>query len=418
MLKRQKEVLQYQLDSEEAILKALEKHYRDALEDINMAIRIMQTDELTQSKIYRIQYQQSLKKQVEGILEKLHSDEYTTLQQFLSSTYTDAFVGTMYDLHAQKVPVLIPVDRQAAVKAVLTDSKLSSPLYDELGIDINGLKKTIRAEITRGIASGMTYDDIARNISSMSKAPLSRAKTIARTEGHRIQQASTDDARMAAKARGADVVKQWDSTMDGATRPVHRELDGQIREVDEPFEAHGKKAMYPGAFNDPAEDCNCRCTALTRARKALDADELKVLQERAKFFGLDKTKDFEDFKKKYLKAAETVEKSGKNGIIKVKNSALQNGLPMRGEPGSIVDKTDDSGETLQRRVYGDNGMAATDYDTSDHNRPDIHTTGAHKHVFDYRGKKPKRGKPDKLTEEELEQHSDIIKRGDNYHDEE
>ena len=302
MLKRQKEVLQHQLDNEEAVLKALEKHYRDALEDINMAIRIMQSDELTQSKVYRIQYQQSLKKQVEGILEKLHSDEYSTLQQFLSSTYTDAFVGTMYDLHAQKVPVLIPVDRKNAVKAVLTDSKLTSPLYDELGIDINSLKKTIRAEITRGIASGMTFDDIARNIASVSKAPMSRAKSIARTEGHRIQQASMDDARMAAKAKGADVVKQWDSTMDGATRPVHRELDGQIREVDEPFEAHGKKAMYPGDFGDPAEDCNCRCAALTRARKAMDADELKTLQERAEFFGLDKTKDFDDFKEKYMKA--------------------------------------------------------------------------------------------------------------------
>ena len=302
MLKRQKEVLQYHLDSEEAILKAIEKHYRDALEDINMAIRIMQTDELTQSKIYRINYQEALKKQVEAILEKLHSDEYTTLQQFLSSAYTDAFVGTMYDLHAQKVPLIIPVDRQAAVQAVLTDSKLTSPLYDELGIDIKKLKKTIRAEITRGIASGMTYDDIARNIASVSKAPMSRAKSIARTEGHRIQQASNHDARLASKAKGADVVKQWDSTMDGDTRPTHRALDGQIREVDEPFEMHGKTAMYPGDFGDPAEDCNCRCAALTRARKALDADELKILQERAKFFGLDKAEDFADFKKKYLKA--------------------------------------------------------------------------------------------------------------------
>ena len=308
MLKRQKEVLQHLLDNEEAVLKALEKHYSDALEDINMAIRIMQSDELTQSKVYRIQYQQSLKKQVEGILEKLHSDEYSTVQQFLSSTYTDAFVGTMYDLHAQKVPVLIPVDRKNAVKAVLTDSKLTSPLYDELGIDINSLKKTIRAEITRGIASGMTFDDIARNIASVSKAPMSRAKSIARTEGHRIQQASMDDARMAAKAKGADVVKQWDSTMDGATRPTHKALDGQIHEVEERFEMHGKKAMYPGDFGDPAEDCNCRCAALTRARKALDADELKTLQERAEFFGLDKTKDFAEFKEKYLKAAETIEK--------------------------------------------------------------------------------------------------------------
>ena len=32
--------------------------------------------------------------------------------------------------------------------------------------------------------------------------------------------------------------------------------------------------------------------------------ELETLKERAEYFGLDKTEDFEDFKKKYLKAAD------------------------------------------------------------------------------------------------------------------
>ena len=116
------------------------------------------------------------------------------------------------------------------------------------------------------------------------------------------------DAQERAKAKGADVVKQWDSTLDGATRPTHRRLDGQIREVDEPFEADGKKAMYPGDFGDPAEDCNCRCQCLQRARWALDEGELKTLKDRAEFFGLDKTKDFAEFKKKYLNSAKSIEK--------------------------------------------------------------------------------------------------------------
>ena len=75
------------------------------------------------------------------------------------------------------------------------------------------------------------------------------------------------------------------------------------------FEMDGKEAMYPGDFNDPAEDCNCRCESLTRARWALGEDELATLKERAEFFGLDKTKDFEDFKGKYLKAADENKKN-------------------------------------------------------------------------------------------------------------
>lgn len=309
MNKREKEVIQLQLEAEEDILAELEKQYKRALNDINEKIKFLQTDELTQSRIYQIQYQQALKGQIEGIIEKLHSDGYTSIQQFLNSAYTDAFVGTAYDLAGQGIPLIMPIDQNAAVKAIITDSKIKEDLYTTLGVDAKALKKSIRQEITRGIASGMNYQDIARNISDAAKAPLSRAKTIARTESHRIQQASTYDAQKAAKKRGADVVKQWDSTLDGKTRDTHRKLDGQIREIDKPFEMDGKEAMFPGEFGDPAEDCNCRCVSLTRARWALDDDELKTLQNRAEYFGLDKTESFDDFKEKYLKSIEKSEDS-------------------------------------------------------------------------------------------------------------
>ena len=309
MNKRQKEVIQAQLDSEKAVLEQLEKHYARALRDIDNKIRILQSDELTQSRIYRLEYQKALKEQVKGVLEKLHSDEYTTIQQFLSASYTDAFVGTAYDLFGQGVPLIMPIDPDEAVKAVLTDSKISKGLYNALGVDVNKLKRSISAEISRGVAGGMSLNEIARNISSATKAPMSRARTIVQTESHRIQQAARQNARLTAKSKGAEIVKQWNSTLDGETRDTHRKLDGQIRELDEPFEIGGMKAMYPGDFGDPAEDCNCRCEALQRAKWALDETELETLKERAKFFELDKTEDFDEFKGKYLKSLAKADKT-------------------------------------------------------------------------------------------------------------
>jgi hypothetical protein len=298
--KRQKEVLQHQLDAEKEVIEKLTQQYQRALNDIDRKIRILESDALTQSRVYRIEYQKALKMQVAAVLEKLHADEYSTIQQFLSDTYTDCFVGTVYDFFGQGVPFILPIDRNAAVKAVITDSKISESLYETLGVDTKTLKNAISAEITRGLAAGMAHSEIARNIAFQAKAPLSRAKTIVRTESHRIAQASAYDAQKVAVSKGAKVVKQWMSTLDGNTRNSHRRLDGQIREVDEPFEMGGKKAMYPGDFGDPAEDCNCRCQLLQRARIALDEDELKTLEDRAKFFGLDKSDDFADFRKNYL----------------------------------------------------------------------------------------------------------------------
>lgn len=303
MNKRQIEFMQHQLDEEKAVLEELEKQYKKALQDIENKIRILESDELTQSRIYRLEYQKALKQQVQAVLEKLHSDEYSTIQQFLTGSYTNGFLGTVYDMHGQGVPLIFPIDPKEAVTAVMTESKLSVPLYDALGIDTKKLTKTISSEISRGIASSMAYTEIARNIANASKAPLSRAKTIVQTESHRIQEKAALDAQFKAKSRGANVVKQWNSTLDGNTRPTHRRLDGQIREIEEPFTANGLKAMYPGGFGDPAEDCNCRCRSLTRSSLDLGVEELQTLKERAEFFGLDKSEDFKEFKEKYLNAS-------------------------------------------------------------------------------------------------------------------
>lgn len=333
MNKREKELLQRQLKKEKQIIKALEGQYLSALGLIDEKIRILQSDELTQSRIYRIEYQQALKAQVQAIIDKLQGDVYTTIHQFLHDSYTDAFIGTMYDMHGQGLPLIIPIDQKQAVKAVMTDSQINEGLYKSLGVDASRLKKSITNEITRGIASALTYNEIAQNISNASQAPLSRAKLIVRTEAHRIQQEAAYDSSVEAKEHKADVVNQWCAVLDGRTRNSHRRLDGQIREVGDYFEVNGRRAKYPGGFGIASEDCNCRCVLLTRAVAALDEEELKTLQERADFWGLDKSKDFEEFKEKYLNAAKTVENAGKtlknlgkSDTIEAKNSVVKSAI--------------------------------------------------------------------------------------------
>ena len=58
---------------------------------------------------------------------------------------------------------------------------------------------------------------------------------------------------------------------------------------------------------------------MQRAKWALDEDELKTLQDRAEFYGLDKTKGFEDFREKYLKLPEDADKITSGGISGARN---------------------------------------------------------------------------------------------------
>ena len=51
------------------------------------------------------------------------------------------------------------------------------------------------------------------------------------------------------------------------------ELDGQVRELEEPFEVAGHIAMYPGGFGIASEDIHCRCVSLQQARWSLSEEE-------------------------------------------------------------------------------------------------------------------------------------------------
>lgn len=317
MNKAQKQVQQAQLNGEKKTIKQLQRIYGQARKDCEQKIRELssRTDlENLQSIIYQKQYQEALKKQLEGILDDLQGKEFSSITEYLAESYENGYIGVMYDLHKQGIPVIMPINQEQVVKALQVDSKLSRPMYERLGEDVDYLKRSIRAELSRGIANGSTWNQIAGHIANGMNSPfhtaINNSIRIARTEGHRIQQRSALDAQYAAKEKGADVLKQWDSTLDNRTRPHHRQLDGQIRELDEPFEVDGLKAQAPGYFGKPKEDCNCRCCLLQRARWALDEEELQTLKDRAAYFGLDKTDDFEDFKKKYNVAVQEIKAQG------------------------------------------------------------------------------------------------------------
>ena len=309
--KAQKEVQQAQLNDEKKVIKLLELVYEQAKKDCEQKIRELsaRTDlENLQSIIYQKEYQQIMVDQIESILYDLHEGQFTTIADYLQQSYINGYVGMYYDLHLSGIPLVVPINQDQVVKALKTNSKLSSGLYTKLGEDVGYLKRSIRAELSRGIASGSTWNEMALRIAKGMNSPFRKAYNnairIARTEGHRIQNEATLDGQHGAKKKGADIVKQWDSTLDSRTRPEHREADGQIRELDEPFDIGGEKMQAPGVGGSARNVCNCRCCLLQRAKWALDEDELKALQERAAFFGLDKSKSFNDFKQKYLKLPE------------------------------------------------------------------------------------------------------------------
>ena len=326
MNKRQKIVQERFLNNEEAVIKRLTQVYNKSLDDITKESKKLydEIEELTsvyddvedeaekavlksriQSKVYQKQYQDSLKKQVSDILDNMHENSYTTVADYLDKCYEDGFVGTLYDMQGQGIPLAFPLDQESMVRAVQLDSKISTTMYTRLGEDVAMLKKNITAQVSRGIASNMTFAQVAQQLSTKMvgqyKNPggsLYNAMRISRTEGHRIQCQASMDACHTAKEKGADVVKQWNSTLDGRTRDSHARVDGEIRELDEKF---SNGLMFPG---DPsgaaAEVIHCRCALLQRARWALGGGFTKMNNFTKQLETFDSPEDYAEFKKSFF----------------------------------------------------------------------------------------------------------------------
>ena len=182
MNKRQKIVQGRFLDNEEAVIKRLDQVYKQSLKDVaaksqklydeietltaeldyieDEAEREVQKSRI-RSKVYQKKYQDGLKKQLDDVLDKMHKENFKNVSDYLQTCYEDGFIGTLYDLQGQGIPLAFPIDQEAVTRAVQLDSKISKGLYEHLGEDVSLLKKHISAQVSRGIATGMTYKQIA-----------------------------------------------------------------------------------------------------------------------------------------------------------------------------------------------------------------------------------------------------------------
>lgn len=296
MNKKQRQVNQKLLDEEKEVIKRLRDCYDQAYKDVSKKILDLSDDPNMISHVHQKKYNQVLKKQIKKALDLLDSGKIDNIQDFLNKTAETSFIGTMYEFN-EDIPFLLPMDNETIAKII--NKKVGDFSFSErLHGDTSKLTDVTVSEIGRGFSTGMSFDQMALNIKNRFTHDMNNAFRIAQTEGHRVSQETAFDTAKRYKEQGADIVKQWDSTMDRKTRPHHVKLDGQIRELEDPFEVEGHKAMYPGGFGIASEDIRCRCVIVKRARWALEDDETKWDGDQDKLVTI-KAKGYEEFKRKY-----------------------------------------------------------------------------------------------------------------------
>ena len=115
--------------------------------------------------------------------------------------------------------------------------------------------------VTQGIIQGKTVHDIATQaVNGMADTEIHWAMNNAITALTGAQNAGTLQQMRNAQAMGIEVQKRWNSTLDYRTREMHRLLDQETADLDEPFEIEGYEIQYPGDPNAAPEMVyHCRC---------------------------------------------------------------------------------------------------------------------------------------------------------------
>jgi hypothetical protein len=155
--------------------------------------------------------------------------------------------------------------------------------------------QTFRTEIQQGLYRGETYGTMSKRVKTVLEADANKVMRVIRTEGHRVQEKSKQDAAKHADKNGVRMLKTWNSSEDERVRKGkanHRKLNNKTIPVDGLFDDGLGRGPAPGQMGAAGSDINCRCF-LTYTVDRIEKPDHAELENMT----------FDDWKKERLKKA-------------------------------------------------------------------------------------------------------------------
>lgn len=247
---------------EKALKKKIGKTYQDTLEKIVQELRILsQKEELTRTELYRFKRNEKLEKAINGELKAIKDIQKKGIARYGVETYdlNYFYSGYIMETEYQEKLAYQFINRQKVIASIenpLTQISIKNN-RDNVIVGIN------RA-ITQGVIRGQTLTQISRGVKQALETNANNAFRIVQTETTRISQIAEQDSFVHAKNRGLNIKKEWVASLDDRTRPAHQFADGQIVDIEKPFDVDGEDLMQPGDPAGSAENViNCRCRMIT-----------------------------------------------------------------------------------------------------------------------------------------------------------
>lgn len=265
--KYQREIEKLLQASERNVSKELYQMYKELADDISKEIVALQKEiDETDKFPKKLQKErlEAIRNQMDRKITILAQDQKSSIWSFLRYNGDTAYNSLFYEFEmSEKIPLAFGMLTDKQLNVIINTPVASRKLSTRLKGNASKMKKNLNRVLVQGFGKGLSTQKMARQIADIGGAEYRRAMTIARTEAGRVTGVTRQQSQQHAKELGVHAKKGWVSTLDGNTRHNHRELDGQIREVEEYFEINGRRALQPHMFGIASEDCNCRCISIS-----------------------------------------------------------------------------------------------------------------------------------------------------------
>lgn len=175
--------------------------------------------------------------------------------------------ATNYNFFGNQISREVPkytfelVDAGTVANLIKSDKSLLPTRKLDVAKDKRWNTKKMNSEVLQGILQGESMPEIAERLQKVERMNAESAIRNARTMVTGAENKGRMDMLYRARDAGIDVKRRWIATKDNRTRDWHAELDGVLKDLDEPFVNSVGEIMYPG---DPgasgANVYNCRCS--------------------------------------------------------------------------------------------------------------------------------------------------------------
>jgi len=217
---------------------------------------------LTYQEMNKYNRLKDTQKMISKEVNSLYAREKFIMNNKLTSIYKNGYYRTAFTLENElKMKLSYSLIKPEKIKLAIQNPISGLTLSETLAKNKAFIKIKINQEMTQGLIRGEPYSKMAKRMTEALGGDAKKATRIARTEGHRIHEESSFESVRHAENIGVKMIKVWSSTLDGATRDAHGELDNVKKKVEENFRSSaGGVGLTPGTLGNASDDINCRCS--------------------------------------------------------------------------------------------------------------------------------------------------------------